>query len=219
MFLISNFAYFKGFLFIFQLLKRFLGVPNAFEAFPTISSQKFIYRFPISWLCTFLPVHWRLILLIHDISLVIGGKLHSEYLGFSLLVANYSRNIPFFLHWQPGCRHIPHGTCSLIIPNNSLYNASNYICRKITSHWQPLFSKKMVAAASFSYKIGGGGIIFLQNWRRWPHFPTKLEAVASFSYKIGGGGKDLATLLAAVLTWPGYWTDFSELFPIFEIFL
>ena len=47
-----------------------------------------------------------LILFIHDFSLVIGGKLHSEYLGFSLLVANYSRNIPIFLHWRPGCRHI-----------------------------------------------------------------------------------------------------------------
>ena len=40
------------------------------------------------------------------------------------------------------------------------------MCRKIASHWQPLFSKKMAAAASFSYKIGSGGIIFLQNWRR-----------------------------------------------------
>ena len=30
------------------------------------------------------------------------------------------------------------------------------MCRKITSHWQPLFSKKMVAAVSFFYKIGGG---------------------------------------------------------------
>ena len=85
------------------------------------------------------------------------------------------------------------------------YNASYYMCRKITSHWQPLFSKKMVAAASFSYKIGGGGLIFLQNWRRRPHFPTKLAAAASFSNKIGDGGKDLATLLAAVLTWSGYW--------------
>ena len=54
----------------------------------------------------------------------------------------------------------------------------------------------MGAEASFSYKIGGGGLIFLQNWRRWPHFLTKLEAVASFSYKIGGAGKVLATLLA-----------------------
>ena len=40
------------------------------------------------------------------------------------------------------------------------------MCRKITSYWQPLFSKKMAAAASFSYKIGGGGLIFQQNWRR-----------------------------------------------------
>ena len=71
------------------------------------------------------------------------------------------------------------------------------MCRKITSHWQPLFSKKMAAAASFSYQIDGG-------WR-WPHFPKKIAAVASFSYKICGGGKDLATLLAAVLTWSGYW--------------
>ena len=70
------------------------------------------------------------------------------------------------------------------------------MCRKIfTSHWQPLISKKMAAAASFSYKIGSGGIIFLQNWQRRPHF----------FYKICGGGKDLATLLAAVLTWSGYW--------------
>ena len=41
------------------------------------------------------------------------------------------------------------------------------ICvERITSHWQPLFSKKMVATASFSYKIAGGGLICLQNWRR-----------------------------------------------------
>ena len=42
-------------------------------------------------------------------------------------------------------------------------------------------------------KIGGGGLIFQK----------KIAAAASFSYKIGGG-KDLATLLAAVLTWSGY---------------
>ena len=148
----------------------------------------------ISRPCTFPPAHWRLILLIHDLSLVIGGKLHSEYLGFSLLVANYSRNIPFFLHSRSGRRHIA-TICLLNIPNNFLYNVSYYMCRKITSHWQPLFSKKMA----------GGSLIFLQNWRRWHHFPTKLAAAASFSYKIGGGGKDLATLLAAVLTWSGYW--------------
>ena len=52
------------------------------------------------------------------------------------------------------------------------------MCRKIPSHWQPLFSKIMAAAASFSYKIGGGGLIFLQNWRRRPHFHTKLVAAA-----------------------------------------
>ena len=68
------------------------------------------------------------------------------------------------------------------------------MCRKIISHWQPLFSEKMAVAASFSYKIGSGGFIFLQNWWRQPHFPTKLAAAASFSYKIGGGGKDFATL-------------------------
>ena len=119
-----------------------------------------------------------------------------------LLEANYTLNIFVFLYWW----QIILGTfpffftggqvadietytiCSLNIPNNSLYNASYYMCRKITSHWQPLFSKKMAAAASFSYKIGGGGLIFLQNWWRWPHFPTKLVAAASFSYKIGGGG-------------------------------
>ena len=66
----------------------------------------------------------------------------------------------------------------------------SYMCRKITSHWQPLFSKKMAAA---------------------PHFPTKLAAVASFSYKIGDGGKDLATLLMAVLTWSGYWHALERL--------
>ena len=113
--------------------------------------------------------------LINDFSLVIGGKLHSEYLGFSLLVANYSRNIPFFLPWQPGFRQT-HTLCSLNIPNNSLYNASYYMCRKITSHWQPLFSKKMAAAASFSIKLAE--VIFLQNWHRQPHFPTKLAAAA-----------------------------------------
>ena len=125
------------------------------------------YLWPVSRPCTFPPAHWWLILLIHDFSLIIGGKLHSEYLGFSLLVANYSRNIPFFLHWRPGCRHILATICSLNIPNNSLFNASYYICRKITSYWQPIFSKKMAAAASDSYKIGGCRL---------------------FSYKIGGGG-------------------------------
>ena len=55
--------------------------------------------------------------------------------------------------------------------------------RLATSHWQPLFSKKMAATTSFSNKIGGGG-------------------------------KDLATLLAAVLTWSGYWGRYSNFRPI-----
>ena len=68
------------------------------------------------------------------------------------------------------------------------------MCRKITSQWQPLFSKKMAAVASFSYKIGGA---------------------ASFSNKIGGG-KDLATLLAAVLTWSGYWEHSASNFGVYR---
>ena len=64
-----------------------------------------------------------------------------------------------------------------------------------------------------------GSHFSLRKWRRrphfpiklaaWPHFLAKLAAVASFSYKIGGGGKDLATLLAAVLTWSGYWNQLT----------
>ena len=93
-----------------------------------------------------------------------------------LLEANYTLNILVFLYWwhiilgtfrfsSLAARLQTHTLCSLNIPNNSLYNAY-YMCRKITSHWQPLFSKKMAAAASFSYKIGGGVLIFQQNWRR-----------------------------------------------------
>ena len=117
---------------------------------------------PISRPCTFPLAHWRLLFLIHDFNLVIGGKLHSEYLSFSLLVANYSRNIPFFLHWRPGCRHIGNiaTICSLNIPNKSLYNASYYICIKITS------------------QVHIGSYFSLRKWRRWPHFPTKLAAAA-----------------------------------------
>ena len=42
----------------------------------------------------------------------------------------------------------------------------------------------------------------ISHWQ--PLFSKKMAA--SFSYKIDGGGKDLATLLAAVLTWSGYWS-------------
>ena len=70
------------------------------------------------------------------------------------------------------------------------------MCRKIISHWQPLFSEKMAAAAAsfsykigggglFSYKIGGGGLIFLQNWRRQQGFGS-----------ITGGCSDMVWILA-----------------------
>ena len=91
-----------------------------------------------------------------------------------------------------------HTICSLNILNNFLYNASYYMCRKISSHWQPLFCKIMVApasfsykisgvgpVASFSYKIGGGGFIFLQNWRRQQGFVN-----------ITGGCSDMVWILA-----------------------
>ena len=73
------------------------------------------------------------------------------------------------------------------------------MCRKITSHSQPLFSKKMAAVPQrphFPTKLAAVASF---------SFPTKLAAAASFSNKIGGGGKDLATILVAVLTWSGYW--------------
>ena len=93
---------------------------------------------------------------------------------------------PFFLHWWPGSSRLQtHTICSLNIPNNSLYNASYYMCRKIISHWQPLFSKKMAAAASFSYKVGG--LIFIQNWRWRQGFG-----------KIIGGCSDMVWILVPV---------------------
>ena len=112
-----------------------------------------------------------------------------------------TRNIPFFLHWRPGCRHIPY-ICSLNIPNNSLYNASYFMCTYCVE-------RLLHIGSHFSLRKWWRRPHFLQNWWRWPHFPTKLAEAALFSYKIGGGGKDLATLLAAVLTWSGYWTPLS----------
>ena len=76
--------------------------------------------------------------------------------------------------------------CLLNISNNSLYNASYYMCRKITSHWLPLFSKKMVAAASFSYKIGSGGLIFQQNWRRRQGFGNITGGCSDMVWILGG---------------------------------
>ena len=116
-----------------------------------------------------------------------------------LLEANYTLNILVFLYWWQiilgtfrfllfsslAALLQTHTLFSLNIPNNSLYNASYYMCRKFTSHWQPLFSKKMAAAASFSYKIGGSGLIFQQNWRR--------------------RRQGFGNITGGVLTWSGYW--------------
>ena len=89
-------------------------------------------------------------------------------------------------HWRTDdsssscfCAIVNVGKMRGVTPTDAMY-------RKITSHWH-------------------GSHFSLRKRRRRPHIPTKLVAVASFSYKIGGGGKDLATLLAAVLTWSGYW--------------
>ena len=59
--------------------------------------------------------------------------------------------------------------------------------RKITSHWQPqpLFSKKMAAAVSFSYKIGSGGLIFLQNWLRWLGFGHITDGCSDMVWILG----------------------------------
>ena len=124
----------------------------------------------------------RLILLIHDFSLVI-----------QLLEANYTLNILVFLYWWQiilgtfpfsslAARLLTHSICSLNIPYTMLLI---------------IFEERLLHI---------GNHFSLRKWRRRPHpphFPTKLAVVASFSYKIGSGGKDLATLLAAVLTWSG----------------
>ena len=67
-----------------------------------------------------------------------------------------------------------------------LHIGSHFSLRK--RRWRPHFPTKLAAVASFSYKIGGGGLIFLQNWRRWQGF-----------------GNITVILLEAVLTWSGYW--------------
>ena len=151
---------------------------------------------PISRPCTFPPAHWRLILLIHDFSLVIGGKLHSEYLVFFLIGGKLFQE--HSLSSSLAARLQTHTIFSLNIPNISLYNASYYMCRKITSHWpfgshfslrkwrrRPHFPTKLAAVASFSYKIGGGGLIFLQNWRQRHGFGN-----------ITGGCSDMVWILA-----------------------
>ena len=63
-----------------------------------------------------------------------------------------------------------------------LHIGSHFSLRK----WRqrPHFPKKLAAVASFFYKIGGGGLIFLQNWRRWQGFG-----------KITGGCSDMVWIL------------------------
>ena len=77
----------------------------------------------------------------------------------------------------------------IICVERLLHIGSHFSLRKWW--WRPHFPTKLAAV------------------RQWPHFPTKLAAVASFSYKVVGGGKDLAILLAAVLTWSGYWFKYN----------
>ena len=59
-----------------------------------------------------------------------------------------------------------------------------------------------------------GSHFSLRKWRRQPHFPIKLVAVASFSHKIGGGliflqnwrrRQGFGNITGGVLTWSGYW--------------
>ena len=150
---------------------------------------------PISRPCTFPPAHWRLILHIHDFSLVIGGKLHSEYLGFSL---NY--------WWQ-----IILGTFPFFFTGGQVADTyhmfTKYLIFQII-----LYTILLIICVERLLHIGSH--FFLRKWWRRPHFLTKLAAVASFSYKIGGGGKDLATLLTAVLTWSGFWFQSKNYFRI-----
>ena len=53
----------------------------------------------------------------------------------------------------------------------------------------PHIPTKLAAVVSFSYKIGGGGLIFLQNWRRWQGF-ANLATLAT------GGCSDMVWILA-----------------------
>ena len=53
--------------------------------------------------------------------------------------------------------------------------------------WQPLFSKKVAAAASFSYKICGSGLIFLQNWWRQQGFGNITGGCSDMVWILEGG--------------------------------
>ena len=51
----------------------------------------------------------------------------------------------------------------LICVERLLHIGSHFSLRKWQQR-QPHFPTKLAAVASFSYKIGGGSLIFLQNW-------------------------------------------------------
>ena len=53
----------------------------------------------------------------------------------------------------------------LIICVERLLQIGSHFSLRKWRQW-PHFPTKLAAVASFSYKIGGGGFIFLQNWQR-----------------------------------------------------
>ena len=53
----------------------------------------------------------------------------------------------------------------IICVERLLHIGSHFSLRKWRRR-RPHFPTKLTAVASFSYKIGGGGLIFQQNWRR-----------------------------------------------------
>ena len=133
-----------------------------------------------------------------------------------LLEANYTLNILVFLYWwqiilgsfpffftggQVGdtshCTTIWHLFSVHQIFQIILYTIFFIICverlLRIGSHfsvrkWRrwPHFPTKLAAMASFFYKIGGGGLIFLQNWRQ------------GFD-NITGGCSDMVWILGSIL--------------------
>ena len=71
----------------------------------------------------------------------------------------------------------------IICVEKLLHIGSHFSLRK----WRrrPHFPTKLAAVALFSYKIGSGGLIFLQNWRRRQGFGN-----------ITGGCSDMVWILA-----------------------
>ena len=124
-----------------------------------------------------------------------GGLFSSSMILVWLLEANYTLNILVFLYW----RQIILGTFLFFFTGGQVADTYHMFTKLYT----------MLLIICVERLIHIGSPFSLRKWRRRPHFPTKLAAVASFSYKIGGGGKDLATLLAAFLTWSRYWLRYD----------